>query len=108
MNSGESSIAQVPKWDSKRRQLRLGEIPIKEFKIKSPNQEAVLAVFEEEGWPPCIHDPLTFSSKQDQRQRLRNTIKSLNRNQANHLIQFMGDGTGEAIRWEWVRQVGDN
>ncbi len=103
-----SANAQIPHWDPDRRQLRLGEIAIKEFKTKSPNQEAVLAAFEEEGWPPCIDDPLTFDPKHDQRQRLRNTIKSLNRNQVNHLIQFMGDGTGEAIRWEWVRQVADH
>lgn len=90
----------VPVWDPDRHQLRLGGRIVKEFKLNSPNQEAVLTAFEEEGWPPRIDDPLVPRPESEPRERLRNTIKSLNRKQIHRLIRFMGDGTGEAIRWE--------
>ena len=89
-----------PRWDGERHQLHFGGFLVKEFKVHSPNQEAVLAAFEEEGWPPRIDDPLAHSPELDQKERLRNTIKSLNRTRGTRLIRFMGDGTGLAIRWE--------
>ena len=93
---------QRPRWDRDRHQLSLGRRLIKEFKLNSPNQEAVLMAFEEEGWPPRIDDPLVPHPDTEPKERLRNTIKSLNRKQVHRLIRFMGDGTGEAIRWELI------
>src|SRR5262249_19894178 len=49
---------EVPVWDSDRRELRFHEILVKQFKLPAPNQEMVLAAFEEEDWPPRIDDPL--------------------------------------------------
>ncbi len=92
--------AASPAWDGQRHRLSLGGVVIKEFKVQSPNQETVLAAFEEEGWPPRIDDPLPLHAEIDPKRRLHDTIKSLNRNQKNRLIRFMGDGSGEAIRWE--------
>jgi len=89
-----------PKWDCDRRELRLGDKIIKVFKLPSPMQEAILMAFEEEGWPPRIEDPLPGHPDLLPKRRLHDTIKSLNRNQKNSLIRFMGDGTGEGIRWE--------
>jgi hypothetical protein len=92
--------AEFPKWDRDRRELRLGERVIKVFKLPSPMQEAILVAFEEEHWPPRIDDPLPSHPELLPKRRLHDTIKSLNRNQKNSLIRFMGDGTGEGIRWE--------
>jgi hypothetical protein len=91
-----------PKWDCQRRQLRVGTNIVKEFKIPSPNQETVLTAFEEECWPPQIDDPLSPVPPLDNRRRLHDTIKALNRNQKNGLIRFRGDGSGEGIRWEFT------
>jgi hypothetical protein len=90
-----------PNWDRDRRELRLGGELVKVFKLPSPMQEAILAAFEEEGWPPRIDDPLPVHPELMPKRRLHDTVKSLNRNQKNSLIRFMGDGTGEGIRWEW-------
>ena len=56
--------------------------------------------FEEDGWPARIDDPLPPAKKIDAKQRLHDTIKNLNRNQKQRLIRFMGDGTGQGVRWK--------
>lgn len=58
--------------------------------------------FEEEGWPPRIDDPLPPLAQLDPRRRLHDTIKALNRKQKRALLRFMGDGSGEGIRWEFI------
>jgi hypothetical protein len=90
-----------PKWDRDRRELRVGSKVVKVFKLPSPMQEAILVAFEEEHWPPRIDDPLPSHPELLPKRRLHDTIKSLNRNQKQPLIRFMGDGTGEGIRWEF-------
>ena len=77
---------------------------MKWFRVPSPSQEAVLAAFEEEGWPAAIDDPLIPQPAQDSKRRLRATLQSLNRNQQNRLIQFRGDGSGERILWELTNE----
>lgn len=91
-----------PKWDDQRRQLRIAAEVVKEFKLPSPNQETVLMAFEEEGWPPRIDDPLPPLAQIDPRRRLHDTIKALNRKQKRVSLRFMGDGSGEGIRWEFI------
>jgi hypothetical protein len=91
-----------PTWDRDRQQLRLGNVIVKQFKVPAANQEAVLAAFQEEGWPVRVDDPLSPKSDQDPKRRLHDTINSLNRNQKRPLIRFLGDGSGEGVRWEFV------
>ena len=90
----------VPLWDRDRRVLRVDGGVVKQFKVPSPSQEAILAAFEEEGWPPAIDDPLPPQPEQDSKHRLRNTIQSLNANQKLPLLHFRGDGSGQRILWE--------
>lgn len=92
----------IPHWDGARHQFRFNGVLIKEFKVQSPNQETILAAFQEEGWPPRIDDPLPLHAEIDPKRRLHDTIKSLNRNQKSRLVRFMGDGSGEAVRWELI------
>jgi hypothetical protein len=91
-----------PRWDRDRQEFRVGGQLVKAFKLPSPNQEMILMAFEEEGWPPRIDDPLPPHSDVDPKRRLHDTIKSLNRNQKRRLIRFMGDGTGQGVRWHLV------
>lgn len=94
----------TPTWDRDRRQLRLGSAIVKEFKVPAMNQEIILAVFEEERWPPKIDDPLPRKPEIDPQRRLHDTINSLNRRQRRHLVHFGADGLGCGIRWELVVQ----
>ena len=66
-----------PKWDRARKELRLGDLVIKQFRWSAVNQEAILMAFEEEGWPPRIVDPLPGKQDQDPKQRLHDTVKGL-------------------------------
>ncbi|MEX2137777.1 MAG: hypothetical protein WD894_00835 [Pirellulales bacterium] len=93
----------VPTWDRDRQELRLGKELVKCFKTPAPNQELILAAFEEEGWPVHIYDPLPPHPEQDPRRRLHDTINSLNRNQKKPLVRFMGDGSGQGVRWDLNR-----
>lgn len=95
-------VPSLPRWDRQRRQLRMAGELVKEFKLPSPNQETILMAFEEDGWPPRIDDPLPPQPQLDPRRRLHDTIKALNRKQKNYLLRFMGDGSGEGIRWEFT------
>jgi len=90
----------MPHWDHERRELRIMGIVVKQFRLPSPNQETVLQVFEEEGWPARIDDPLPPISDVEPKRRLHDTIKSLNRHQKAKRIRFMGDGRGEGVLWE--------
>ena len=92
----------VPRWDAECRELRWGAKLVKRFRVPAPNQELVLAAFEEEGWPPHLDDPLPNNSSTDPKQRLHDTIKRLNRRQVNRLLYFRGDGSGTGVLWEAV------
>jgi hypothetical protein len=96
-----------PHWDSDRQELRVGRVVVKQFKVPAINQERILSAFEEEGWPPHIDDPLPPQPDQDSKRRLHDTITSLNRNQKNPLIRFLGDGSGQGVRWELTRPVSE-
>jgi hypothetical protein len=101
-NDVEAAARRSPAWDGDRRQLRVGSHVVKEFKVPAMNQETVLAVFEEERWPPRIDDPLPWKSDIDPQRRLHDTVNSLNRRQRNRLVHFSADGLAQGIRWELV------
>jgi hypothetical protein len=92
--------ALAPHWDPVARVLRVGKHIVKQYRVPSPNQETVLAAFQEEGWPHRVDDPLPPVADESSRDRLRDTIRSLNSSQKHKLIRFHGDGTGEGVFWE--------
>ncbi|MHB8865723.1 MAG: hypothetical protein ACYC6N_25375 [Pirellulaceae bacterium] len=55
----------------------------------------ILDVFQEDGWPDRIDDPLTDGPNAN---RVRETIRSLNDGLT--LLKFRADGSGEGILWE--------
>jgi hypothetical protein len=94
-----------PHWDGDLRVLRVGTCMVKKYMLPSPNQETILAAFQEEGWPRHIDDPLSPKGDQDPKCRLHDTIKRLNRHQRMRLLHFSGDGTGTGVCWEMVAAV---
>jgi hypothetical protein len=92
----------LPHWDAAGQVLCLGGLVVKRYRYASPNQETVLAAFEEEHWPRRIDDPLRPVEGLDSKQRLRDTIRTLNAKQENRLIRFHSGGTGEHVIWEPV------
>ena len=107
----ESSVAAaiIPEWDRDRQELRLRGLIVKQFKVPAPNQEIILAAFEEESWPVRIDDPLPVHPCIAAKRRLHETITSLNRNQRLRAINFSGDGSGQGVRWAaYIQQPGTN
>jgi hypothetical protein len=72
---------------------------VKKFKRPAENQELILSVFEEEGWPETIDDPLSATSGVCSRRRLVEAVKRLNRHQEQPLIRFSADTTHARIYW---------
>ena len=99
---GPQGEPSVPTWDTQKRELRVNGIIVKRFVQTAPNQQAILAAFDEEAWPHRIDDPLSPHPEQDPKRRLSDTIKCLNHKQTHKLIHFRGDGTGEGVTWELV------
>src|SRR5262249_11191095 len=89
-----------PQWDRDCQRLLFGGLIVKQFKVPAPNQELILCAFEEEHWPARIDDPLPRQASLDPKRRLHETITSLNRHQRNPLLRFLGDGSGQGVRWE--------
>ena len=96
---GRQGNSLIPVWDSNTRELFFGGQLVKCFRTPAANQELILTVFEEEGWPKRMDDPLTGSSGHDPKQRLHDAVNRLNRNQMNSLVRFFRDGTGQGICW---------
>jgi hypothetical protein len=83
------------------RVLSVGNRVIKRFRQPADNQEVILLAFEELGWVSEIDDPLPRVPEIEPKERLRQTIANLNRNQKSPIIHFYGNGTGQKIGWEW-------
>jgi hypothetical protein len=97
---GDVAPGRTPFWDEARRELRLGACVVKRFRQPAPSQEAVLAAFAEEGWPPHIDDPLPPRPGQDPKYRLHSTITNLNRGHEARLLHFRADGRGQGVCWQ--------
>jgi len=91
----------VPLWDRDLHELRLGRKIIKRFRCPAHAQELILSVFEEEGWPAKIDDPLPMTTNIDPKRRLHQTVRNLNRAQSPHRIHFSINGNGQSIRWKF-------
>jgi hypothetical protein len=91
-----TNLTLKPSWDSERRELSYDGVVCKKYRQQARNQECILQVFEEAGWPSRIDDPLP-GGHADPLQRLANAIRGLN---ANSAIRFERDGTTEGILWK--------
>jgi hypothetical protein len=91
---------QLPSYDVRSRILRWRGEVAKRLARKAPCQETVLQAFHMAGWPERIADPLGEELDFDPKERLRETVKSLNKGLAEGTIRFRADGTGRGVRWE--------
>jgi hypothetical protein len=89
-----------PFYDAMRHELHFGGQLIKRFRCPAPNQQLILAAFQERAWIDRIDDPLPLSGDVCPQRRLNDTIRSLNRNQLYVALHFAGDGTGRGILWQ--------
>jgi hypothetical protein len=89
----------MPDWDAVRRELWLGDVLVKRFRQPARNQEAILAAFQEEGWPARIDDPLSGGDNVDSHDRLHDAVRRLNQQKV-RLIEFRSDGLGKGILWD--------
>ena len=96
----DSAPYPTPRWDRQLRELRMGELLVKQFRWPAENQEQVLDAFQEEAWPSRIDDPLRRDETVCPKRRLHDTLKCLNRKQVNEFIKFRGDGTGQGVLLE--------
>jgi hypothetical protein len=89
-----------PKWDHMLRTLSVDGVVVAQFgQHPAYNQVAVLAHFEQAGWPVGIASPF-------RKRELNQTLKDLNRKIRPKLIKFRGNGTGEGVLWERVLRPG--
>jgi hypothetical protein len=88
-----------PHWDRQRRELRYRGMIVKRFNKPAPNQELILAAFEESGWPQRIDDPLPPQGEIVPSVRLHDTLGRLNRSLQNPVLHFGSDGAGQGVIW---------
>ena len=96
-------LALKPRWHAARRELYFGEMLVKRFRVPARNQEWILDVFEEDGWPDFIDDPLPPSPDICPRARLHDAINRLNHKQITRLLRFRGNGNGKGVYWGLVQ-----
>jgi hypothetical protein len=97
--AARSESATAPRWDVNDSILYFGDQVIKRYPRPSPNQQLILSAFEEEGWPRRVDDPLPPNRGTERKQRLRDTIRWLNRGHEVTLLAFSADGTGKGVCW---------
>ena len=88
-----------PRWDCRRRVLCFGGATVKTFRKHSRNQELLLQAFEEADWPGEIDDPLPWREDVIFEERLRETVKQLQRTVAPGTIRFGVTGSGRRAYW---------
>lgn len=93
-----------PRWDGVK--LYWGDRVIRYYRDEAGNQRAILAAFQEDGWPARIDDPLSPKGFYDNtpQNRLRHTVKDLNNGLAKPSpIVFETDSGGKAVVWKRAR-----
>jgi hypothetical protein len=88
-----------PSWNASRRELRYRGVIVKRFTRSAENQELLLTAFEEANWQLKIDDPLPPRGKVRQKDRLRATVKNLNRTILPHTIGFGVNNHGTQATW---------
>jgi hypothetical protein len=90
-----------PHWDADYRELRLGNVVIKQLRGRVGIQQMILAVFQEENWPHRIDDPLPRGvGLQLPEERLRDIVRLLNDVMLNRCVRFASCDSGQSISWE--------
>lgn len=94
--TSDAPIVEKPKWSAARSELQFRGKK-RRYRPTAGNCRPILAVFEEEGWPPRIDDPLP---RGPDGARLRSAVRQLNAGLEG--MRFLTDGTGEGVLWEAI------
>lgn len=89
----------VPHWDAETHSLHWRGQLIKHFKHEAPFQEATLEAFEANNWPRYVVVTLPKEEGMNHKERLRETIKNLNRSCTKRL-HFTQEGNGGRVGWQ--------
>jgi hypothetical protein len=96
--SAEPVPREVPVYNSTLRELRYKGKRVRRIRKGAVNLERILEVFEEEGWPPSIQDPLS-GPPEGREDRLHNALTRLNDKQTGE-VRIVFHRTGSIIYWE--------
>jgi len=92
----KSKKVEKPYWDADEHELWFKGRVIKRYSREAKLQACILGAFQEEGWPPCIDDPLTGNAEQSlsRSSRFRNAVRKLNENVEQFGLGFKCNGRG--------------
>src|SRR5262245_37610918 len=86
-----TSVCVTPRWDAALHELWFCNLLVKRYRQKADNQKAVLAAFEEQGWPKKIDDPIPGKRGFSAEKRLADTVAALNKHQISPCLKFTLD-----------------
>jgi hypothetical protein len=93
----------VPQWNGQLRQLHFRGELVKAFTSPADEQGAILQVFQEQGWPKSIDNPLSRKkTKKVRHKQLENLVQRLNGNQRSRRLRFHVCDKGRQIWWEEI------
>jgi hypothetical protein len=89
----------VPFWDTRKHTLYWRGEVVKHFRADAPYQEAILSAFQRARWAPTISAQIPCGDEVFTKDRLRDTLKNLNRVARPH-FRFHQEGNGGRLYWE--------
>lgn len=101
-NPPNEADAILPVWDEKSGNLTFDGKAARHYEKRAYNCIAILDVFQLEGWPVRVDDPLPNGKNPE---RLSNTIKTLNTGL--QTIEFFSGGDGQSTGWR-KRELTEN
>lgn len=99
--AGAADDASKPHWDKKTGSLWRGDDLILRVRRRSSFQWLLLEAFHRRGWRPSVDDPLGHT-KGYRLERLRQTVKDLNRRQKPLRLRFEVEADGQSVCWYWL------
>jgi hypothetical protein len=92
----------TPYWDSLNRKLYFRGELVKAFTSPADHQEAILAAFQAQGWPPSIPNPLAGDTEAQRHLRQERAVRRLKGNQHARLLDFHVRAGGKNVTWEVI------
>lgn len=89
----------TPYWNPDAREFSVGPQLLKRFTRPAPMLDIILSSFQELDWPLRLDDPIPPTPGIVSAERLRDTVRRLNRCQNPHAVRFSSDGLGLGLRW---------
>jgi hypothetical protein len=96
---GPAMQEERPYWDTETHTLYWRGLLVKHFKHEAPFQEAILKAFLACNWSQCVIVMLPKEEGVNQKERLREAIKNLNRN-CGGILRFTQEGNGGRVAWK--------